>query len=579
MKPLFKSMLIAVHVVAFTILPVKAQEEYKLPQYSSRDGFVPIVGRNGMVSVRETIAAKIGAEILEQGGNAVDAGAAIGFALAVTYPQAGNLGGGGFMVVHNAEQNKTVAIDYREMAAGKATHDLYVRDDKVDNKLAKYSRQSSGVPGTVAGMALAVEKYGTLSLNEVLMPAYKLAKDGFEVYTQLESSLARSKERLSADPAAYKVFYKADGSNYKTGEILVQEDLAWSIKQIMDHGTDAFYKGEIAKRIAADMAANDGLITEADMAAYKVYEREPVYGTYKGYKIATMPPPSSGGMHMIQMMNMLENDDLKAQGHNSAATLHLYIEAMRQAYADRSLYAGDPAFFNIPVDELIDKDYAKELRARIPLDRARLSSEVAPTKNLGYESPETTHYSVMDKWGNAVSNTYTLNFGFGNGIMAANTGILLNNELDDFDHEPYKPDANGNVSGKANAQEPHKRPRSSMTPTIVFKDDVPFLITGSPGGGTIINTVFQTVMNVIEFDMNVAAASSKPRINHQWMPDMTTIEAGVSQDTLNILENMGHKFNSGRRTLGSTNSIVYRDGYFYGAHDPRSMNAATIGIN
>ncbi|MDG1708005.1 MAG: gamma-glutamyltransferase, partial [Emcibacteraceae bacterium] len=339
MKPFFKSMLIAAHVVAFSILPANAQDEYKTPSYSSRDGFVPIVGKNGMVSVRETIAAKIGAEILKKGGNAVDAGAAIGFALAVTYPQAGNIGGGGFMVVHAAEKNETVAIDYREMAAGSATHDLYVVDDKVDNKLAKYHRKSSGVPGTVMGMALAVEKYGTMTLNEVLEPAYRLAKDGFTVYTQLEASLVRSKERLMADPAAAKVFYKADGSNYRTGETLVQEDLAWSLKQIMDNGVDGFYKGEVAERIAADMASNDGLLTMDDFAAYKVYEREPVFGTYKGYKIATMPPPSSGGMHMIQMMNMLEQDDLKAQGHNSAATLHLYIEAMRQAYADRSLYA------------------------------------------------------------------------------------------------------------------------------------------------------------------------------------------------------------------------------------------------
>lgn len=579
MKRIFKLMLITIHVMAFSIVPTQAQDEYTAPSYSSRDGFVPIVGKNGMVSVRESIAARVGADILEQGGNAVDSAAAVGFALAVTYPSAGNIGGGGFMVVHIAETGETVAIDYREMSAGTARHDLYVVDDAVDNRLAKFSRQSSGVPGTVMGMALAIEKYGTMTLQQVMAPAYKLASEGFPVYTHLEVSLARSKERLGADPAAAEVFYKADGSTYRAGEILVQEDLAWSLKQIMDNGTDAFYKGEIAERITADMAANDGLLTMDDFAAYQVYEREPVWGSYKGYSIATMPPPSSGGMHMVQMMNMLENDDLKAQGHNSAATLHLYIESMRQAYADRSLYAGDPAFFNIPVEKLIDKEYAAEIRARIPMDRARESSEVAPTQNLAYESPETTHYSVMDKWGNAVSNTYTLNFGFGNGIMAANTGILLNNELDDFDHEPYKPDENGNISGKANAQEPHKRPRSSMTPTIVFKDDKPFLITGSPGGGTIINTVFQTVMNVVEFDMNVAAASSKPRINHQWMPDMTTIESGVSQDTLNILEGMGHKFRAGQRTLGSTNSIVWRDGWFYGAHDPRNMNAATIGIN
>lgn len=560
--------------------PRVADADYTLPSYSSRDGFVPIIGRRGMVSVRETIAAKIGAEILENGGNAIDAGAAIGFALAVTYPSAGNLGGGGFMVIHSAEEDKTVAIDYREMSVGAATHDLYVDGEgNVDRQLARQSRLSTGVPGTVAGMALAVEKYGTMTLAEVIAPAYKLAHEGFEMYTNLEVSLARSKERLGADPGASKVFYKADGSNYRTGEIMKQEDLAKSLKAIMDEGTSAFYSGSIAEKIVADMAANEGLMTMEDFAAYQVYEREPVFGTYKGYEIATMPPPSSGGVHMIQMMNMLENDDLKEKGHNSAATLHLYIESMRQAYADRSLYAGDPAFFDVPVAALTDKAYAAETRARIPMDRARLSSEVAPAKDLPYETPETTHYSVMDADGNAVSNTYTLNGGFGNGIMTPGTGILLNNELDDFDHLPYEPDANGNISGKANAQEPHKRPRSSMTPTIVFKDGVPFLATGSPGGNTIINTVFQMVMNVVEFDMNVAAASSKARINHQWMPNTVTIESGVSQDTLNILEDMGHIFNAGQRNLGSTNSIVYRDGYFYGAHDPRNMDAATIGLN
>ncbi|MBT6330777.1 MAG: gamma-glutamyltransferase, partial [Kordiimonadaceae bacterium] len=356
MKALFKLMLITVNVVAFTILPVKAQEDYTLPSYSSRDGFVPVVGRGGMVSVRETIAAKVGAEILEQGGNAIDAGAAIGFALAVTYPGAGNIGGGGFMVIHKASEDKTVAIDYREMSAGAATHDIYINDEgEIDQELARRSRLSTGVPGTVAGMALAVEKYGTMTLAQVIAPAYKLAHEGFEMYTHLELSLARSQERLGADPAAKKAFYKADGSTYKTGENFKQEDLAKSLKLIMDDGPSAFYTGSIAEKVAADMAANGGLITMEDMAAYKVYEREPVMGSYKGYTIATMPPPSSGGVHMIQMMNMLENDDLKSKGHNSAATLHLYIESMRQAYADRSLYAGDPAFFDVPVEKLIDK--------------------------------------------------------------------------------------------------------------------------------------------------------------------------------------------------------------------------------
>ncbi|MBT6033856.1 MAG: gamma-glutamyltransferase, partial [Kordiimonadaceae bacterium] len=322
------------------------------------------------------------------------------------------------------------------------------------------------------------------------------------------------------------------------------------------------------------------------MAAYQPVEREPVFGTYKGYKIAAMPPPSSGGVHVVQMLNMLEHDDIKSKGHNSAATLHLYIEAMRQAYADRSLYTGDPAFFDVPVDKLTDKDYAKEMRAKIPMDRARLSSEVAPTKGLQSESPQTTHFSVMDSQGNAVSNTYTVNYGFYMGMMAGGTGIVINNEMDDFDHLPYEPDVNGNISGKANAQEPRKRPRSSMTPTIVLKDDVPFLLTGSPGSSTIINTVFQTIMNVIEFDMNIAAASSKGRIHHEWMPDEVQVENSINVDTINILKKMGHnvKLRSdgavyGFRTLGETASIVYKDGYFYGAHDPRNMDAGTIGLN
>ncbi len=563
-----------------------AAQSNNLPEFDAADGFVPVIGEKGMVSSRHMIATKVGADILEKGGNAIDAAAAVAFALAVVHPEAGNIGGGGFMVVHIADENRTTTIDYREYAAAKATHDLYVVDGKVDPFLSFESRKSVGVPGTVAGMAMAVEKYGTMSLAEVIEPAYLLAKEGFEVGRHLERTFATHKEKLMAAPETRAVYFKSDGSSYRFGDTLVQADLAGSLKAIMEGGPDAFYKGEIARKIVTDQEKYDGIITMKDMADYEPIEREPVFGTYKGYKIAAMPPPSSGGVHVVQMLNMLEDDDIKSKGHNSAATLHLYIEAMRQAYADRSLYTGDPAFFDVPVAKLTDKNYAKEMRARIPLDRARKSAEVAPTKGLNTESPQTTHFSVMDQWGNAVSNTYTVNYGFYMGMMAGGTGIVLNNEMDDFDHLPYEPDINGNISGKANAQEPRKRPRSSMTPTIVLKDDVPFLLTGSPGSSTIINTVFQTIMNVIEFDMNVAAASSKGRIHHQWMPDEVLVENSINADTINILKNMGHNIKMrsegnvyGFRTLGETASIVYRDGYYYGAHDPRNMDAGTLGIN
>ena len=324
---------------SLTVLALSSLEarEHKSADFSSIDGAVPVIGSKGMVSARETLATQTGADILARGGNAVDAAVAVGFALAVTYPIAGNLGGGGFMVIHLSRENKTTTIDYREMAAGKARHDLYIdADGNIDEDLALYSRLSTGVPGTVAGMVMALEKYGTMSLAEVMAPAYRFAKDGFKVGFQFEKRLEDYKERLSADPEARRIFYHADGSNYRAGEIIVQEDLARTLELIMAGGPKAFYQGEIAEKIAADMAANDGLITMEDLAAYKVYEREPVFGSYKGYTIASMGPPSSGGVHIIQMLNMLEHDDLKSRGANSAATLHLYIEAMRQAFADRS---------------------------------------------------------------------------------------------------------------------------------------------------------------------------------------------------------------------------------------------------
>tara|TARA_R110002096_G_scaffold309403_4_gene503979 strand:- start:5911 stop:7638 length:1728 start_codon:yes stop_codon:yes gene_type:complete len=571
-----KILILVASIVNISVLSACSQEQ--TPRLVTKDRFVPVIGRNGMVSSREKMASQVGVDILKKGGNAVDAAVAVGFAMAVTYPQAGNIGGGGFMVIHLADENKSIAIDYREMAPAAAYRDMYLNDDgSVDNDGSKYTYRASGVPGTVAGMVHALENYGTMSLAEVVKPAYDLANDGFPMYNYLEGSLNARKDRLMQNPGASKAFFKADGSSYKYGEILMQKDLAWSLKQIMDGGKDAFYKGKIAKRIVADMEANDGLITMEDMDNYVALERPALVGDYKGHKIVTMPPPSSGGVHLIQIMNMLENDDLASKGHNSAATLHLYIEAMRQAYADRSKYLGDPDFADVPVEELTSKAYAKLIRAQIPADRARRSTDIAPALNLLAESPETTHFSVMDKDGNAVSNTYTLNFTYGNGAMAAGTGIMLNNEMDDFSAKPGTPNGYGLIGGEANSVQPKKRPLSSMTPTIVLKDDKPFFVTGSPGGSTIITVVLQSVFNVLEFDMNTMHALAAPRIHHQWLPDAVMIEEGVSKDTKDILVNMGHIIAPREMTIGSLSTIMYKEGIFYGAADIRSLDAAAIG--
>lgn len=578
-----KFLVIITAIVSFVTVPASAQMgsggAVNTPRLNTTDRYVPVISRNGMVSSREKMASQVGADILAQGGNAIDAGVAVGFALAVTYPQAGNIGGGGFMVIHLAEENKSITIDYREMAPAAAHRDMYLNEDgSVDSDRSKYGSLAAGVPGTVAGMIHALENYGTMSLKDVMQPAYDLAYNGFPMYNYLQTSLNGRKERLMENEAAAKVFYKADGSSYEYGEVLRQEDLAWSLKQIMDGGKDAFYEGEIARRIVADQQSHGGLITMDDMAGYVAKEREAIVGTYKGYKIVTMPPPSSGGVHMVQMMNMLENDNLKEKGHNSAATLHLYIESMRQAYADRSKYLGDPDFSDVPVDELTSKEYAKIVRDLIPTDKSRRSSDVAPALDLLPESPDTTHYSVMDKEGNAVSNTYTLNFSYGNHMMAAGTGIMMNNEMDDFSVKPGEPNGYGLIGGEANSVQPKKRPLSSMTPTIVLKDDKPFFVTGSPGGSTIITVVMQSVLNVVEFDMNAMHQLAAPRMHHQWLPDAVMLEEGVSQDTKNILVEMGHIIAPPRFTLGSLSSIMLKDGIFYGAADIRSMDAAAIGV-
>ncbi|TFH43398.1 MAG: gamma-glutamyltransferase [Lysobacterales bacterium] len=544
---------------------------------SDRDILHPVYAQHGMVSTQDSTATMIGIDVLKKGGNAVDAAVAVGFALAVTLPKAGNIGGGGFMVVQSAESGKTLAIDYREMAPAGATGNMYLdADGKVDKQRARFSYLSVGVPGTVAGLALALEKYGTMSLAEVMRPAIFLARNGITVSAQMADALHQRQKRLSMHPQTARIFLHADGTALASGEKLVQSDLAWSLEQIARQGPDAFYRGEIANKIAANMAANNGLITMEDLKNYRAVERAPVRGSYHGYEVYSMPPPSSGGIHLIQLLNILEDYPIAFLGHNTANTIHVMVEAMKLAYADRSEYLGDPDFWKVPVAGLTSKAYAAKLREKIALSYATPSQNIKPGDPLPYESNETTHFSIMDSAGNVVSNTYTLNFSFGTGIVAAGTGILLNNEMDDFSAKPGEPNAYGLVGGEANAIEPGKRPLSSMSPTIVFRDGKPLFATGSPGGSRIITTTLQIIMNVIDHEMNIAAATAAPRIHHQWLPDKLRVEVGISDDTLDLLSAMGHTIETGD-AMGSTQTVMHTERGFFGAADPRRVGALAQG--
>lgn len=539
----------------------------------------PVMSRGGMVSTQERQAADVGAAILAKGGNAVDAAVATGFALAVTHPQAGNLGGGGFMLVYVADTQETIAIDFREMAPAAATRDMYLNDQgDVDNKRAQYSHLSAGVPGTVMGLLEALETYGTMDRKAVMAPAIKLARSGFELSFPLADSLERYEKTLSVDPSSAQYFV-----GLEQGEIWKQRDLANTLKRISRSGVDGFYKGKTADLIVAEMEAGGGLITHEDLANYVSVIRDPVKGDYKGYEVNAMSPPSSGGVHMVQMLNILSGYNLKSDGHNSAAYLHKLIESMRRAYADRSKYLGDPDFFDVPVDALTDTDYAARLRDDIDLSKSSRSADILPGSKLPYEAPSTTHYSVIDEDGNAVSVTYTLNFTYGSGYSVDGAGFLLNNEMDDFSAKPGSPNGYGLIGGEANKIEPRKRPLSSMTPVIVTKDGKAVLASGSPGGSTIITAVMQVVLNVIEWDMNISEATHRPRIHHQWLPDRVTVEPALSRDTLDKLAAMGHRINrddSGAYTtqiLGRVNSVGMGQGVTLGAADSRGPESAAIG--
>lgn len=556
--------------LAACLLVARAVLAEDVPFIQYQDRFHPVWGEGGMVVSQEALASRVGADILAQGGNAVDAAVATGFALAVTLPQAGNIGGGGFMLVHLAAQDRTIAIDYREMAPGAAHRDLFLDETgAADPEKSRFSALASGVPGTVAGLVHAQRAYGTLPLAKVLAPAIALADKGFAMDYPLVYSLKQAQPRLARHAAARRYFLAADGSAPAVGTQWRQKDLAKTLRRIARHGSDGFYRGPTADLIVAEMARTGGLIDHQDLANYRVVEREPVKGHYRGYDILSMPPPSSGGIHLVQMLNILEGWDLAALGHNSAAHLHRLVESMRRAYADRSKYLGDPDFASVPTAALLDKAYAARLRAGIDSARATPSSQVGPALKLPPESPQTTHYSVWDKAGNVVSNTYTLNFSYGNGIAVTGAGFLLNNEMDDFSAKPGVPNAFGLLGDEANAIEPGKRPLSSMTPTLVFKDGEPVLVTGGPGGSRIITSVLQVISNHVDFGMNIAEATAAPRIHHQWYPDQVEVEKGISPDTLALLRAMGHDVKASPWAIGRTQSITLEPGGFQGMTDYR----------
>ncbi|MFZ6680162.1 gamma-glutamyltransferase [Undibacterium sp. Tian12W] len=537
----------------------------------------PVYAKSGMVATEQALASQVGLDILKRGGNAVDAAVAVGFALAVVLPNAGNIGGGGFMIIHDSKSGKDIALDFRELAPEKASRDMYLdaKGNVISGK-SLYSHLAVGIPGTVAGMDLALRKYGSMKWKDVIAPAIRLAEQGFEITPHLAELIDSSKNQLGKWPASRAIFFK-DGKPMLAGERLMQKDLAQSLRLIAEQGPAAFYEGAVAKKIVAEMQQHEGLISASDLKNYKVVERIPVRGNYRGYDVVSMPPPSSGGVHIIQMLNMLEHYPLKEQGANSAQTLHQLSEVMKLAYADRSEFLGDPDYYKVPLKGLTSRAYADELVKKIQPDRATPSAEIKPGKPLPYESDQTTHYSVADKFGNIVATTYTLNLNFGSGIVATGTGIVLNNEMDDFSVKAGVPNAFGLLGGDANAVQGWKRPLSSMSPTIVLKDGKPFLVTGSPGGSRIITTTLQTILNVIDHDMNVAEATISPRIHQQWMPDQLRFEKGISMDTLRLLEQKGQVLRP-TGTLGKTQTIQIVPQGFAGYSDPRNPDGAALGF-
>ncbi|WP_028585321.1 gamma-glutamyltransferase [Desulfogranum mediterraneum] len=538
----------------------------------------PVQGTRGMVVTSHFLATQSAQEVLKRGGNAIDAAVTAAFSLAVTQPRSGNIGGGGFMLISSEKKDEVVAIDYREKAPAKAYTEMFLdQDGHADNQLSRFSHQSAGVPGTVAGLALALEKYGTITLQEAMAPAIKLAEEGFIVTPRFSEGLKAKQKRLQQWDSSRKLFYKADGSFYEPGDLFVQQDLAATLKRISAQGPREFYTGRTAELLVAEMERHGGMITMEDMKNYQPAIRTPIHGSYRGYDIYSMSPPSSGGTHVVQILNILEGYPIADYGHNSARTIHLMAEAMKRAYADRSLYLGDEDFVQIPLKGLTSKAYAASLRETLNQEQATPSKTILPGTPVGYESNETTHFSITDQYGNAVSTTYTINFSYGSGIAVEGAGFLLNNEMDDFSAKPGSPNGYGLIGGKANKIEPNKRMLSSMSPTIVKDKGKNFLVTGSPGGSRIITTTLQVIMNVIDHGLNIQSAVAAPRVHHQWLPDEIRIEEGISPDTIAKLQQMGHAVQQ-KSSMGAIQSIMVKDGVMYGGADPRRSTGQAMGL-
>jgi gamma-glutamyltranspeptidase / glutathione hydrolase len=576
--PLHRRIFASLMLVVAFCAPAAAQEARHVYEPPPADTVHAVAAEHGMVVAQEKIAARIGADVLRRGGNAIDAAVATGFAMAVTYPRAGNIGGGGFMIIHSTDHHEDVAIDYRETAPAAMTRDVFLGlDGKPDIAKSRDSALGVGVPGTVAGLTLALEKYGSgkFTLADLLQPAIELARDGFVIADDGADTLPGWYRRLARWPTSARIFFRADGTSLHDGDTLVQTDLAATLSAISAQGPRGFYEGPVAEKLAAGIRDAGGIMTADDLKSYQAVIRTPVRGSYRGYDIVSMPQPSSGGVVLLEALNILEGFPMGEMKQGSAPSLHLMIEAMKRAYADRARYLGDPAFVTAPIATLISKDYAAGQRAGIDPDHATPWTD-ALSATPPREGSNTTHFSVVDSLGNAVSNTYTLNYSYGLGLVAEGTGVLLNNELDDFTAAPGASNAYGLVGFEANLPGPGKRPLSSMSPTIVLKDGRPVLVTGSPGGSRIISTVLQVIVNVLDYRMDVAAAVAAPRLHHQWLPDEVRIERGFAEETLAALKAKGH---SVIEPMGQTsaNSIAVTANGLLGAPDPRTRGAEAAG--
>ncbi|HLE64321.1 MAG TPA: gamma-glutamyltransferase [Pyrinomonadaceae bacterium] len=569
-------------VVALASAPVVLIPRHALPTAvaASRE---PVRAKNGLVASTSEIASRLGVDVMKRGGNAVDAAIAVAFALAVTHPAAGNLGGGGFMMIR-LRDGRSTAIDYREMAPAAAHRDIYLDNngnpiEGEGGSLVGY--RAAGVPGTVRGMELALKKYGSgkLTWSQLIEPARRLAANGFIVNRDLARSLRGTRDYLSQYPETKRIYLRS-GRFYEEGEVFRQPDLAASFARLQRSGPNEFYLGRTAQLIVADMKRNNGLIAMEDLAGYVAKERAPLRGTYRGYEVLSMPPPSSGGAVLIQMLNILEGFVLEKTEASSSQRYHLMTESMRRAFADRAEYMGDADFVKVPIAGLVDKAYAEKLRLTIDPQRASTSEEVRAGRPAGYESEDTTHFTVVDAAGNAVANTYTLNNSYGSAVVAKGTGILLNDEMDDFAAKPGTPNLYGLIQGERNAVASHKRPLSAMTPTFVLRKDGSLWFTiGSPGGPTIINTVLCVITNIVDYGMNLQQAIDAPRIHHQWLPDELIFEPyGLSGDTQDALNSRGHKLGK-PRYLGDAEGIMIEEktGIRLGATDPRRSDGPAIG--